>query len=27
MEKIKLIPKGVAYAVKKKGKIKVQRIH
>ena len=27
MEKIKLIPKGVAYAVKKKGKIKVKRIH
>ena len=27
MEKIKLIPKGVAYAVKKKGKIRVKRIH
>ena len=27
MEKIKLIPKGVASAVKKKGKIRVKRIH
>ena len=27
MEKIKLIPKGVASIVKKKGKIKVKRIH
>ena len=27
MEKIKLIPKGVASIVKKKGKINVKRIH